>query len=136
MTMRLSMLATVAVGLCDCATASQPTTPYRSAQAQHEWDRLTAGRVPGKAEKCLPTYRSSDMTIIDDETIVFRDGRTSYVNHPLGGCNNLHQSGRALVTRNFGPQLCRGDLATVVDNSSGMSVGACALGDFIPYKPS
>jgi len=41
-----------------------------------------------------------------------------------------------LVTKNFGPQLCRGDLATVVDNSSGMSVGACSLGDFIPYKPS
>jgi hypothetical protein len=46
------------------------------------------------------------------------------------------QGGRALVTKNFGPQLCRGDLATVVDNSSGMSVGACSLGDFIPYKPS
>ena len=60
--------------------------------------------------------------------ILFRDGRTTYVNHPLGGCNNLQQSGRALVTRNFGPQLCRGDLATVVDNTSGMSVGACSLG--------
>jgi hypothetical protein len=76
------------------------------------------------------------MTIIDDNTILFRDGRTVYVNHPLGGCNNLQQSGRALVTRNFGPQLCRGDLATVVDNTSGMSVGACALGDFVPYKAS
>ena len=130
------MLAAVTVGLCACATASQPSAPYRSAQAQHEYDHLLAGKVPGKAEKCLPTYRSNDMTIIDDETILFRDGRTVYVNHPLGGCNNLHQSGRALVTKNFGPQLCRGDLATVVDNSSGMSVGACSLGDFIPYKPS
>ena len=134
--MRLSMLATVAIGLCACATASQPTAPYRSAQAQREYDHLMAGKVAGKAEKCLPTYRSNDMTIIDDETILFRDGRTVYVNHPLGGCNNLHQGGRALVTKNFGPQLCRGDLATVVDNSSGMSVGACSLGDFIPYKPS
>jgi hypothetical protein len=24
----------------------------------------------------------------------------------------------------------------VVDNTSGMSVGACALGDFVPYKAS
>jgi hypothetical protein len=134
MTMRLFMLASIAVGLCACATASEPI--QRSAQAQHEYDHALAGKVAGKAEKCLPTYRSNDMTIIDDNTILFRDGRTTYVNHPLGGCNNLHQSGRALVTKNFGPQLCRGDLATVVDNSSGMSVGACSLGDFIPYKPS
>ena len=130
--MRLFMLASIAAGLCACATASEPT--YRSAQAQHEYEHLLAGKTAGKAEKCLPTYRSNDMTIIDDDTILFRDGRTVYVNHPLGGCNNLHQSGRALVTRNFGPQLCRGDLATVVDNTSGISVGACSLGDFIPYK--
>jgi len=132
--MRLFMLATAVVGLCACATASEPA--QRSAKAQGEYDRLLAGKTAGKAEKCLPTYRSIDMTIIDDDTILFRDGRTVYVNHPLGGCNNLHQSGRALVTKNFGPQLCRGDLATVIDNTSGIPVGACSLGDFVPYKPS
>ena len=132
--MRTFMLAAGLVGLCACATASEPV--QRTAKAQSEYDHLLAGKVAGKAEKCLPTYRSNDMTIIDDNTILFRDGRTVYVNHPPGGCNNLQQGGRALVTKNFGPQLCRGDLATVVDNSSGMSVGACSLGDFIPYKPS
>ena len=132
--MRTFMLAAGLIGLCACATASEPT--QRSESAQRQYDRLLAGKVAGKAEKCLPTYRSNDMTIIDDDTILFRDGRTVYVNHPLGGCNNLNQSGRALVTRNFGPQLCRGDLATVIDNTSGISVGACSLGDFIPYRPS
>jgi hypothetical protein len=132
--MRTFMLAAGLIGLCACATASEPV--QRSAQAQHEYDHLLAGKVPGKAEKCLPTYRSNDMTIIDDDTILFRDGRTTYVNHPPGGCMNLHQSGRALVTRNFGPQLCRGDIATVVDNTSGITVGSCSLGDFVPYRPS
>lgn len=131
--MRISILVAATVGLCACATASE--APQRSASAQRQYDHLLAGRVAGAPEKCLPTYRSNDMTVIDDDTILFRDGRTTYVNHPLGGCNNLHQSGRALVTRNFGPQLCRGDLATVIDNTSGMSVGACSLGDFIPYRP-
>jgi hypothetical protein len=132
--MRILMLATAILGLCACATASEPA--QRSAQAQREYDHLLAGKIAGTAQKCLPTYLSNDMTIVDDNTILFRNGRTVYVNHPLGGCNNLSQGGRALVTRNFGPQLCRGDLATVVDNTSGMSVGACSLGDFIPYKPS
>ena len=129
--MRTFMLAAGLIGLCACATASEPV--QRSASAQRQYDNLLAGKVAGPAERCLSTHRSSDMTIIDDNTILFRDGRTVYVNHPLGGCNNLHQSGRALVTRNFGSQLCRGDLATVVDNVSGMSVGACSLGDFVPY---
>jgi hypothetical protein len=130
--MRTFMLAAGLIGLCACATASEPT--QRSASAQRQYDNLMAGKVPGKAEKCLPTYRSSDMTVIDDDTILFRDGRTVYVNNPPGGCMNLHQSGRALVTRNFGPQLCRGDLATVVDNTSGITVGSCSLGDFVPYR--
>ncbi len=132
--MRIFMLATAVVGLCACATASEPA--QRSAKDQATYDRMLAGKVPGKVEKCLPTRRSNDMTVIDDNTILFRDGRTVYVNHPLGGCQSLTRSGSALVTTNFGPQLCRGDLATVVDNSSGMTLGACSLGDFVPYRPS
>lgn len=132
--MRTFMLASVLIGMCACATASEPV--QRSEKAQREYDRLLAGKTPGKAESCLPTYRSNDMTIIDDSTILFRDGRTVYVNKPLGDCMNLDRSGSALVTRNVGPQLCRGDLATVVDNSSGMTLGACSLGEFVPYRPS
>ena len=82
MMMRLYMLATAVAGLCACATASE--APQRTAQQQREYDHLTAGRTPGKAEKCLPTYRSNDMTIIDDDTILFRDGRTTYVNNAAG----------------------------------------------------
>ena len=132
--MRIFMLATAVAGLCACATASEPA--QRSASAQRQYDNLLAGKAPGEAEKCLPTYRSNDMTIIDDNTILFRNGRTVYVNHPLGGCMNLGRSGSALVTRNFGPQLCRGDIATVVDNTSGITLGSCSLGDFVPYRPS
>lgn len=131
--MRLFMLATAVVGMCACATASEPA--QRSESAQRQYDNLLRGKVAGKAESCLPTYRSNDMTIIDDDTILFRDGRTVYVNNPPGGCMNLDRSGSALVTRNFGPQLCRGDIATVMDNTSGITVGSCSLGDFIPYRP-
>ena len=41
-----------------------------------------------------------------------------------------------LVTRSQGSQLCRGDIGTVTDMTSGMVVGSCALGDFVPYKPA
>ena len=133
--MRFLIFATAAVGLAACATAmSQPE--QRSARAQATYDRLLAGKVAGKPAKCLPMQRSNDMQVIDDDTILYRDGRTTYVNKPLGSCNQLSRGSYALVTRSSGSQLCRGDIGTVTDMTSGMVVGSCALGDFIPYKPA
>ncbi len=131
--MRLLILAATAIGLGACSTAmDQPE--QRSVKAQATYDRMLAGKTAGPAAKCLPLQRSNDMTVIDDDTILYQDGRTTYVNQPLGSCNLLGSGGFALVTRVFGSQLCRGDIATVVDTSSGATVGSCALGDFIPYR--
>lgn len=132
--MRMLLLAVAATSLMACETAGfQPAE--RSAQAQATYDKLLAGKAPGRAAHCLPLQRSNDMVVIDDDTILYRDGRTTYVNRPLGGCNLLGRGSYALVTRSSGSGLCRGDIATVVDTSTGVTVGSCALGDFVPYKP-
>jgi hypothetical protein len=60
-------------------------------------------------------------------------GGTLYVNRPPGGCPPL-DSGRALVTRTSTTQLCRGDIADIVDPVSGTHFGGCGLGDFVPYR--
>lgn len=133
--MRFLILAIAMTGLAACETTTD-APQQRTAKAQADFDRAMAGRTAGAPMKCLPTYRSNDMTVIDDSTILFREGRTTYVNKPLGECNGLAWGGRALVTRNVGPQLCRGDIANVVDNTSGVTVGSCALGDFVPFRPS
>ena len=136
--MRILMIAATAAAattLAACETVdSQPT--QRSARAQQNFDKALAGKVAGKPESCLPLYRSNDMTVIDDDTILYRDGRTTYVNQPLGGCNNLGNGSYALVTRSTGSQLCRGDIAEVRDMTAGITVGSCALGDFVPYRPA
>ncbi len=130
--MRLLMIPFAATMLAACETT--PETVSRTDSEQRAFDRALAGKSAGKAEKCLPTYRSNDMTVIDEQTILFRDGRTTYVNNTLGRCSSLGNSGYALVTRNIGPQLCRGDIATVVDTSTGMTVGSCSIGEFVPYR--
>ena len=133
--MRIMMIAVAATSLAACETVdSQPQ--QRSASQQRSYDKQLAGKVPGKAESCLPLYRSNDMTVIDDNTILYRDGRTTYVNKPLGGCNNLGNGSYALVTRSQGSQICRGDIAQVRDMTAGITVGSCALGDFVPYRPA
>lgn len=132
--MRLLIFATAAIGLAACATAMSQPEP-RSVKAQATYDKLLAGKTAGRPANCLPLLRSHDMVVIDDNTILYRDGRTTYVNQPLGSCNLLSRGSYALVTRSFGSQLCRGDIANVVDASTGVTVGSCALGDFVPYKP-
>jgi hypothetical protein len=37
------------------------------------------------------------------------------------------------VTRTSSSQLCRGDIATVIDTSTRTPVGSCVFGDFVPY---
>ena len=130
--MRILTIALAATALAGCETATEPMA--RTERAQATFDRELAGKAAGRAEKCLPLHRSRDMQVIDDSTILFRDGRTVYVNTTLGACNNLGNPSYALVTRNFGSQLCRGDIATVADMTSGITVGSCALGDFVPYR--
>lgn len=133
--MRILLIAATATGLAACQTTdSQPE--QRSAAAQATYDRLLAGKVAGQPTKCLPLQRTNDMQVIDDDTILYRDGRTTYVNKPLGSCNLLGRGSYALVTRSQGSQLCRGDIGTVTDMTTGVTVGSCALGDFVPYKPA
>ena len=129
--MRGMSLLFFAAALAGCSTA--PPEP-RTARAENELNRLLAGKVAQRPVSCLPSFRSGNMTIIDDGTILFREGRTVYRNDLNGGqCNRLGGGHYALVTRQSGGGLCRGDIAQVMDVSSGTTVGSCVIGDFVPY---
>ena len=119
--------------LASCTTG--PPTPTRTADNQREYQQLLNGKVAQAPISCLPHYQSGDMRVIDDETIAFKNGSSRvFVAHMQGGCTNLSQGHNALVTKQFGnAELCRGDIAQVVDTLSGFTVGSCVFGDFVPY---
>lgn len=129
--MRAIPLLLAAVAATGCATQPPPAT--RSAEAQAEFQKLTAGMAPGKPISCLPHRRAGNMIPIDDRTIVFKDGNRVYVNHVIGECALLKSGFYTLVTRSSGIGLCRGDIADVADVSTGSVVGSCAIGDWVPY---
>lgn len=130
-TVALSLL--MAVGLAACAVYPDEP-PVRSVKAQRDLQRELAGRVPGRPVHCLPTYQSNDMVTIDDRTILFRSGRTTYLNNFHGSCSNLGSGGYALLTKQYGGSgLCEGDIAQVIDTANGFTVGSCAIGEFVPY---
>ena len=77
------------------------------------------------------------MQVIDDWTILFRDGRTVYVQNPRGGCPGIGSGSRTLVTRPVGTnELCDGDINHTVDLVTRIGGGTCVFGPFVPYtKP-
>lgn len=118
--------------LASCTTA--PAEVTRSPKAQRELADALAGRTAGKPVTCLPSYRANDMQVIDDWTILFKNGRTVYVQNPRGGCPGIGSRRNVLVTRLWGTnQLCSGDISHLVDPTSGIGGGACVFSEFVPY---
>jgi hypothetical protein len=128
-------LIVAAAAIAGCSAPSPQATAMANAKAQAKLKTLLAGKVPGKPQACLASYRANDMIVIDDYTIAFRDGTNRvWINKPAGGCNLLSAGPYALVTRNTGGMgLCRGDIGQVVDTLSHAQVGSCVLNDFVPY---
>jgi hypothetical protein len=128
----LAATATAALGGC----ASYVEQPYQpTARAQEDLRRELAGKVPGRPVDCLQSSRSGDMQVVDDNTILFKEGSRTYVQSPVGGCRPLGSGQYTLVTHSFGGMgLCRGDIARVVDLTGGFTVGSCTLNAFVPYE--
>jgi hypothetical protein len=75
------------------------------------------------------------MQVVDDWTILFRDGRTVYLQTPRGGCPGLSSFNNALVTHLQGDsRLCNGDINRVVDVQARMGGASCVFGPFVPYR--
>jgi hypothetical protein len=117
------------VASCNAAPPPAATSAQMTRAAQ-----LLAGKVAGPPVNCISEFRTRDMTWLDNSTVAFKAGSNRvYVNHFEGGCDN--PGGRyALVTRQVGTaQLCRGDIAGLVDAMNRTNMGSCVFGDFIPY---
>lgn len=130
--MRPAALLIIIAASSACA-ASAATEP-RTAKAETRLSRELAGKVAGTPVSCLPSFRSQDMVVIDDNTILFRNGSTVYRNDPPGGCSPLGRGNYTLVTKTSGSSLCRGDIGSVVDLTARFTAGSCVFGDFIPYR--
>ena len=113
-----------------------PQRPLHTPSAMAEIDKTLAGRIAGRPQACLSILLANDTRVVDENTILYFHGRTTYRNDPPGGCPGLGRPGNAMVTHPTGSQLCRGDIVRIVDTSSGIFAGSCVMGDFVPFtKP-
>ncbi|MET0372238.1 MAG: hypothetical protein ABW039_12790 [Sphingobium sp.] len=118
--------------LASCAGAYEPA-PLTAKQAG-KLDKALAGLTPGTKVACISRFPSTDLTVISGNVLLYRVSRKLvYRNDLIGSCTGLTR-GDALVTRSWGSDICRGDIAHSADLSIGMPTGSCALGDFTPYR--
>ena len=94
--------------------------------------KAIAGRVAGKPVGCISQPAITSSQVIDGTAILYRVGRTLYVNRPRIGAESLDNDD-ILVSSTIGGQLCSIDTIRLVDSGSRIDRGFVTLGDFVPY---
>ena len=118
--------------LAGCMTDDEPDV---SAQSQSSLMAELDGYAPtGPAVSCVRSRDLQGNRSVGRDAIVFSGsaGR-KWVNHTRGSCPSL-EFGRALRISTPTGQLCSGEIAAVFDPATGVEYGACALGEFTPYR--
>ena len=96
-------------------------------------DKLLAGRTAGPPQSCLPsTFADRGGQIFNDGSILYRGQQSRLYVNRVADCPTLN-SNRAIVSRTTGGPLCRGDIIEIVNPPAPGVLGACQLGDFVPY---
>lgn len=123
-----------AAALAACASIAASDTS--DAKGAAKLAQALEGRTAGAPVNCMPNLHGQGrMEVIDDNTLLFRDGSTVYVQRPKGGCPGLADGRYTLVLRQVGAhQVCQGDIHQLVDLRNDVQGGACVFGPFVPYR--
>jgi len=119
-----------------CATDGGEAQADADARTESKLAAELRGYEPdGPALSCVNLRSLAGNRSAGEGAIVFSGTTRSrlYVTRPPSGCPQM-QFGRSLQIRTTSSQLCRGDIATVVEPSFGGDYGSCSLGDFEPYR--
>jgi len=127
-----SLLGAVALQGCTME-GRQEARAAADARAEAGLAEALAGHSPGATTSCVNSRDLEGNRSFGEQAILFEGtGNRLFLNRP-GNCPTLGP-GRALRVRTVSTRLCRGDIADVIDLSSRVSYGGCALGDFTEFQ--
>ena len=126
-------LASACLLLAVPVAGARPLTPDPRGEA--ELGKLLAGRTAGTPTDCIDLRTADNSQIIDHTAIVYRDGRTIWVNRPRGNLDALDDNS-IVVTHDFAAQMCSIDPVHLIDRTSRFERGFVVFDKFVPYtKP-
>lgn len=128
-----SMALALVLGLpvAACVTVAEETEDNTAlAEALAGYERT------GETFSCLSTQQIDDIDPIDDEHwLITTRGGDTYLNTVSGGCFNADSAFTYLTYNTTTSRLCRGELVRVIDSTSRMVQGSCALGAYEELRP-
>ena len=132
--MKALITAVAALGLFATPALAGQEHEAEMTKGQKELAELLEGRVAGEPERCINTFGSGSLRIIDKTALVYKKGDTVWVNytkHPKSLDDDDY-----LVIRKYGStnQLCRLDNVTTRDRGGNFFSGVIFLEDFVPYR--
>ncbi|WP_209348855.1 hypothetical protein [Pontixanthobacter sp. CEM42] len=95
--------------------------------------KMLEGRIAGEPQKCIRYLPQTDLTVIDGTALVYRTGRTLYVNVP-SNARSIDDNDTLVRRTSFASRLCNTDIITTVDRFHGNYTGNINLGEFVPYR--
>ena len=95
--------------------------------------KMLEGRVAGEPQSCISMLPNTDVTVIDGTAIVYRTGRTLYVNVPRDA-ESLDDRDTMVRRTSMASQLCNTDIINTIDSRNGIYTGNISLTQFIPYR--
>lgn len=113
------------------ASAEEAPTPSKG---EIKLAKMLEGRVAGEPERCINTFGSGNLQVIDGTALVYRQGKTLWVNRTRNP-DSLDDNDY-LVIRKYGNsgQLCKLDNVTTHDRTGNFFTGVVFLEDFVPYR--
>ena len=129
------LIAATALAACTQTPAETARAQQDAAADQARLAKRLAGLVPGPPQTCVDQFQLRDAQLSSyGTTILYTLGSGIAYRSDTNGCTGVGGNGRnILVTKTFSSQLCQGDIATTVDNSSRFPTGSCSFGPFVRY---
>lgn len=107
--------------------------PAQDMSGDAELAKAIEGRTAGAPLNCVSASFIGTPQITDRDTLVYRSGRTLYVNQLDVACPGLRE-GNTIVMEIHGSQICRNDSIRVLEPGSTIPGPYCRLGNFTPFK--
>jgi|1186.fasta_scaffold71628_2 hypothetical protein len=125
-----SVIFISAAALTVASCTEQPGTPSDSTAFARELAGLTAG----PPQTCIPSWPSTNIRVIDRQTLAYDQGKTTWVNRLKAPCPAVEPLNTIIVEPKLGTQYCRGDHIRGREPGAIIAGPTCFLSDWVPYR--
>lgn len=113
------------------ANCTQPAEPASGPSA---FAREVAGLTAGSPQSCIAQWPSTNIRVIDRQTLAYDQGKTTWINRLAAPCPAIEPLNTVIVEPKLGTQYCNGDHIRGLEPGAIIPGPTCFLGQWVPYR--